>query len=73
MTFKSDFKQAWAFAVGIGNSLVMLYLFIKIWFLGEVIVDEPSSLILSLEIVVTMIGIFFLWKIFKVNHEVMDV
>ena len=66
-------KQSLAFAVGIGNSLTMLYLFIKILIFKEVIVAEPYVPILLIEIFVTSIGIFYLYILFKNNHQILRI
>ena len=64
-----DLKQALAFSVGIGNSLVLLYIFMNIFIYKRVIVEEPILSILVTEIALTVIGTFYLWKIFKLNHN----
>jgi hypothetical protein len=64
-------KQALAFSVGIGNSLVMLYLFFRILIFGSTTLLESSKTILIIEIIVTLVGIWYLWRIFKLNHKVM--
>lgn len=65
-----DIKETLAFAVGIGNSLIMLYIFIKILFLDYVIVAEPSIIILTIEIILSIFGMKFLWDIFhKIKYQ----
>lgn len=64
-----ELKKALAFAVGIGQSLIMLYINIKIFFVEKVIVMEPNIYILIAEIFLTALGIYYLWKIFTINHE----
>lgn len=68
-----DFKQALAFAVGVGNSIIMLWIFLKILIHGEAVVAEPVLVILLTEIVLTIVGIIYLWGIFKKNHQIIEV
>ena len=57
-----ELKHALGFAVTIGSTLVTLYLYIMIYINDEVIVLEPSRLILSIEIIITLAGLYFAWQ-----------
>lgn len=59
-----DVKKSLAFAVGTSNSIVMLYILIKIWIFEEVTVAEPSLIILLSEITLSSIGVYCLFKVF---------
>lgn len=65
-----ELKKGLAFAVGIGQSLIMLYIYLKIFLVERVIVMEPNIYILAAEFILTVLGAYYLWKIFKVNHEI---
>lgn len=67
--FLQDIKEALAFAVGIGNTIMILYFLIKIWFVGYVVIGEPSNIILLIEIIVSLIGVKLLWNMFHKNKE----
>ncbi len=69
----NSYKTNIAFSTGIASNLLMLWFYIKIWILDEVVIGEPNHYILGTEIILAIVGTYWLVNIFKNNWNIIQI